>query len=280
MALTDSRTCDYTLGGIVLWTNYFGYRMAEDADTLYISGGREDDLSVKAYAMPLGGIEFSREVERLLELEGGDVWFSAIPEDRLHVFASLDCNVTVEELGAEWSDYLYDIHMLSGLSGNVMKKKRNHVHRYMTEHADAEIRALTGNDIDECLGLLELCGHDLSATGVAEYAAVEHMLRNWSQHEPWFDGMVLSSGDRIDGFTVGEIKGDTLHVHVERANHAVQGANEALTSKYAEEMLRRYPRLEYENRQDDAGDAGLRASKESWHPLRLIPKYNIHCTAD
>lgn len=276
MELTDSRTCDYTLGGIVLWADYFGYRMAEDGDTLYISGGREDDLSIPAYSLPLGGTEFTREVELLLEQsDSGSVWFSAIPEDRLHLFANLDCDVTVEELGPQWSDYLYDIQSMAHLAGGAMKKKRNHLNRYLTDHAGAHLEPLTLQWIQGCLELLHKCGHDETPTGRAEYAAVEDMLMHWQDYEPWFVGRVLIADGGVSGFTVGEVKMDTLHVHVERADHSQQGANETLAAEFAREMSELYPRLLYVNRQDDAGDPGVRASKESWHPLRLLPKYNI-----
>lgn len=276
MELTDSRTCDYTLGGIVLWTKYFNYRMALADDTLYISGGREDNLSVRAFALPLGGTEFTEEIEQLMDYAGGEVWFSAIPEDRLHLFAGLDHEVTVEELGPEWSDYLYDIQTFAHLTGGAMKKKRNHVNRYMADHPDAHLVPLTEEWLPGCLELLARCGHDRTPTGTAEYDAVEEMLLRWGDYEPWFTGRVLVAGGEVAGFTVGETKGDTLHVHVERADHTQSGSNETLASEYAREMLARNPRLRYVNRQDDAGDPGLRAGKESWHPLRLLPKFNVY----
>ena len=48
MELTDSQTCDYTLGGVVLWADFFNYQIAEADDTLFIRGGREDDLRIPA----------------------------------------------------------------------------------------------------------------------------------------------------------------------------------------------------------------------------------------
>ncbi len=47
--LTDSQTCDYTLGGVVLWADCFNYQIAEADDTLFIRGGPEDDLKIPAY---------------------------------------------------------------------------------------------------------------------------------------------------------------------------------------------------------------------------------------
>lgn len=278
MALTDSRTCDYTLGGIVLWAKHFNYCMAEADDTLFIRGGREDDLSVTAFALPLGGSDFGHALELLRAYTGGgEVWFSAIPEDRLHLFAT-EPSATVSELGREWSDYLYDLHALAELSGGAMKKKRNHVNRFLTDYPEARLRDFTPELLSECLALTEKCGHDSTPTGVSEFAAVKEMLEHWDDYSRWFTGMALTVGNAVAGFTVGEQKNDTLHIHVERANHLFAGANEALASMFAREMLGRYPRLTYANRQDDAGDEGLRLSKESWHPLRLLPKFNVRLT--
>lgn len=274
MSLSDSRTCDYTFGGIVLWVNYFDYRMALADNTLYISGGREDDLDVRAFAMPVGDASLGESLERLRVSASGPLWFSAVPEDRLHLFAS-EPDAEVSELGREWSDYLYDIRRLSSLEGGVMKRKRNHVNRFRSENPGARLVDLSAGTTAGCIELLKRVGCDDSATGAAEYEAVSTMLRRWEDYSPYFCGSVLTVGDAVVGFTVGEPKGDTLHVHVEKCDHTVAGANEALTSLYCAEMMRRLPRLLYANRQDDAGRPGLRASKESWQPLRLLPKFNV-----
>lgn len=276
VSLTNSRTCDYTLGGIVIWSRLFSYRIAEADDTLFIRGGREDDLSVTAFSLPLGGSEFTDSIATLREAAGGDLWFSAIPEDCLHLFASLPGGVSVGELGARWSDYLYDIRPLASLEGGAMKKKRNHVNRFMADHADARLEELTEANAPLCIDLLHRLGHDSTATGIAEFEAVDSMLRRWADYAPYFRGRLLMAGGNIAGFTVGEIVHDTLHVHVEKADHTISGANEALTSMFAAAMLRDFPALAYANRQDDAGDPGLRASKLSWAPLRLLPKFNVH----
>ncbi|MDE7336415.1 MAG: phosphatidylglycerol lysyltransferase domain-containing protein [Muribaculaceae bacterium] len=273
MRLSDSRTCDYTFGGVVLWINHFGYTMAIQDNTLYIRGGREDDLSIPAFAMPVGDAGLEEAME-LLRASEEPTWLSAVPEDRLHIFASL-AEAEVCELGREWSDYLYDINAMADLGGGAMKRKRNHVNRFMAEHPDACLVEIDRHIAAECGRLLEAIVHDGSARGRSDFEAVGGMLEGWDDYAPYFVGEALVVGGRIVGFTVGETKGDTLHVHVEKCDHSVAGANEALASMYAAEMRRRDGRLLYVNRQDDAGDAGLRASKESWRPLRLLPKFNI-----
>lgn len=275
MRLSDSRTCDYTFGGVALWINHFGYRMAIADNTLYIKGGREDDLSVPAYAMPVGDTAFSEAMTLLRDIEDpAPLWLSAVPEDRLHLFASLP-NATVSELGREWSDYLYDIRAIGQLSGGAMKKKRNHVNKFLASNPHSTLINIDAPVAGECRRLLHQLGHDQTPTGISEFTAVDQMLANWRDYAPYLIGQALIVDGRVGGFSVGETKGDTLHVHVEKCDHTIAGANEALASMFAAEMMRRDPRLLYVNRQDDAGDPGLRTSKESWRPLRLLPKFNV-----
>ncbi len=38
------RTCDFSIGGIYMWVDYFGYEYCISQDTLFIKGGEEDNL--------------------------------------------------------------------------------------------------------------------------------------------------------------------------------------------------------------------------------------------
>jgi hypothetical protein len=281
VALSGSLTCDYTIGGIYLWIKHFNYQLAVRHDVLYIRGGREDNLSVAAFSFPLGRRRLADAVAPLMdycrELQQ-PLWLSAVPEDALHRFASLPGGCEVEPLGAEWSDYLYDLRQLAGLEGGQMKKKRNHVNRFMQENPAAVLTPLRLADVAECCALLHAVGHDDTPTGRSEFEAVEWMLQNWAEFAPYMLGGVLRTAP-VDGevvaFTIGEVKGFTLHVHVEKANHSYAGVGEAVTHLFARQMLLTHPYLLLTNRQDDAGDPGLRAAKQSWHPQRLLPKFNV-----
>lgn len=272
LMLTDSRTCDYTIGGICLWTDLFRYELCEADGILLIRGRQENNTALSAFSLPLGPEGNVARAVRLLASHHHPLRFSAIPEDRLHLFAEVGCT-TVEELGPDWSDYIYRIESFVTLAGSAMKRKRNHVNRFISDNAGFRFISI---DPEACLSLLHSLGHDGSPMGAAEYAAVERMLTLWPAFEPYMVGRMLCDDlGRTVAFSIGEIKGDTLHVHIEKADHEVSGAGEAVAHLFCKEMKELSPSLTLVNRQDCAGDSGLRLSKESWRPLRLLPKFNV-----
>lgn len=269
--LAPSRTCDYTIGGIYLWRNVFSYGISLLDHALIICGRQENNLSLPALSLPLCREQDLADTIDTLRLLMVPLRFSAIPEDSLHHFAEI-APIEINELDTSWSDYLYDIQAIASLQGNAMKKKRNHLNRYLADHPDARLEPLRP---EPCLHLLERIGHDQSSMGAAEFTAVHDLLTHWSDLSPYFTAAMLVAGEQIHAFTIGETKADTLHVHIEKADHTISGSGETITSLFARRELQRNPHLAYVNRQDNAGDPGLRTSKESWHPLRLLPKFNL-----
>ena len=77
----------------------------------------------------------------------------------------------------------------------------------------------------------------------------------------------------IVALAVGEVNGDTLYVHVEKARTDYTGAYQAIVSEFAQYAAQ--PDTLYINREDDSGDEGLRYSKMVYRPLRLLNKYWI-----
>ena len=99
-------------------------------------------------------------------------------------------------------------------------------------------------------------------------------MEHWSVYG-FFGGLIRTEG-RIVAFSFGEIIGDTLFVHVEKALREVRGSYQMIVS----ELLSRFATdgILYVNREEDVGDPGLRYSKESYHPKCLLEKYEMERT--
>ena len=92
-------------------------------------------------------------------------------------------------------------------------------------------------------------------------------------------GLVKVYGDRtvVNGMDVrcscGEIVGDTLIIHIEKADIEFDGAYQKLVSEYAKMYVTES--VQYINREEDLGDPGMRQSKENYHPVKLLEKYLV-----
>lgn len=262
-----------------MWIDYFSYRYCIVEDTLFIKGTSEKNPGETAYSLPIGSLTLPEAIDLLrihCHSEGHPLRFSAIPEDKLHLFSEAGpCSIAPIP---DWSDYLYDAEALATLSGNAHKKKRNHVNRFLADNPGTALQPLTSAEVPEVKAfLIDIAGKQhQSLLAKVERTQTHYVLDNWDSYAPVFTGALLRDRTgRIVAFAVGEVVGDTLFVHIEKMDHEVPGAGETINKLFAQYMLERHPEIRYINREDDAGDPGLRAAKQSYHPAMLLPKFDI-----
>lgn len=271
------RTCDFTAGGMLMWVDYFRYSFCIVDGTLFVKGLAEDDVSLPAFSMPIGQMPVDRAVALIREYcraNAVEPRLSAVPEEALPLLMPLNPK-SVTEL-TDWADYLYDAVSLATLSGKKLNKKRNHVNRFMADNPGYSFDPLDHTNIGAVRAFHDGLVLPADKPVMAEYERMQ-VTRVLDAPEAYpFEGAVLSvPGRGVVAFTLGEVIGDTLHVHIEKMDHEVAGAGETINRLFAEMMLGRHPEIAYINRQDDAGDPGLRRAKESYHPLRLLRKFNV-----
>lgn len=272
------RTCDFTVGGMFMWTDYFRYQYAVVNDTLFVMGLNENDLSTVAFSLPCGAMELRKSLPLLMEhcrRTGIKCVLSAVPETVLPEIENVVGGVDVEPLDS-WSDYLYEIDGLSTLTGKKYGKKRNHVNRFADENPGYDFSELTSAnlpDVEEFFERQKLAP-DKSITADYERLQVREVLRRSRLFG--FEGAVLTTPlHGVVAFAMGEVIGDTLYVHIEKMDHTVEGAGETVNKLFAAMMKERYPQLRFVNREEDAGDEGLRKAKLSYHPAAILTKYNV-----
>ncbi|MDO4319324.1 MAG: phosphatidylglycerol lysyltransferase domain-containing protein [Bacteroidales bacterium] len=277
---SQSRTCDYSIGGIYMWIDYFHYEYCVVDDTLFILGRTENRPDEIAFSLPVGELPLSDAVRMIRDycrLKNIPVVFSAVPADRLDALLEAAGPDAVVERLDDWSDYLYDISALATLTGKHLMKKRNHVNRFFAENPHWRFEALTHELLPETM--LFFSGNAIGEKTDEAMALYEHdqcrrVLDSLSSYP--FEGAILrSESGEICAFTVGEVIGDTVFCHIEKINHEINGAGAAVNKLFAAYMLRRHPRLRYINREEDCGDEGLRAAKLSYHPAAILEKYNV-----
>ena len=179
-------------------------------------------------------------------------------------------------------DYLYALDRLAGLGGKKLHGKRNHIRRFEESHPDWQVEQITMDNLAECAEMdlewnrryrsLDAAGEEAEArTRLDERHA---MSRAFAHYEALgMDGLLLRTGGKVVAFTMGSpISADTFDVHFEKAYGEIQGAYPMINREFARWLQANRPGIRWLNREDDMGLEGLRKSKESYYPDRMVEK--------
>ena len=271
------RTCDFTVGGLFMWASFFKYEYAIFDDTLFIKGVSEINLSETAFSIPLGKLPFEKSISILINYcKTQEIKFvlSAVPEE---AFFNLQNKFLFNSLKLEnWSDYLYEIHALSSLSGKLYNKKRNHINKFNQLYPQYLYSKITNSNISSVILFFQeysSINNKNSQIFQNEAYMTKFVLEHYSSFN--FIGAYLEINNNVVGFIVGEILKDTLYIHISKANINYEGIYEFLNKTFITDILETNPQLKYVNMEEDVGDPGLRKSKLSYHPFKLLNKYNL-----
>ena len=268
--------CDHVFGTTFFWREYYKteYAIIDDSLVLKISTG-----GTIMFSVPIGGSDIPNVLRRIKEYahsEGIPLYFCFVPESHIPFFHQV-FDIVFESEETDWSDFVYDISSLRDLSGRKYHGQKNHLNRFLKQNPDAEYVALSSENAHLVKKFAEewhSSSEELHDMAVAETNAVIDTLENWEKNHSFIGGYVASS-DRIIGFTIGEIVGDTVYVHAEKADHAIPGAYQFLSTSFLKNLGD--PTVQFVNREEDMGLPGLRTSKMSLHPLKLLKKYTVYC---
>ena len=93
------------------------------------------------------------------------------------------------------------------------------------------------------------------------------------------EGFMIKLDGKIIAYTLGEpFRPDTYLVHVEKAFPQYRGAYQVINQLMVKYVMETYPGVKYINREDDAGDKGLRHAKMSYRPVMLLEKHMTKIT--
>ena len=278
LEMEPGRTTDFSYAGVLMWIDYFKYEYAIVKDTLFIKGVVENDTDTPAFSLPVGKLPMKESIEIIRSYcrsHNIAAVLSAVPEYALEELEEV--GITSINPLEDWGDYLYDAQMLSTLTGKKMSKKRNHVNKFDSLYPDSRLETLDASNVDKAIAFMSVIdeeGDDVPMA-VEERRMTRKLLELIKEGDIRLEGGILTVGDKVAAFTIGDVKGDTLFVHVEKASRAFDGSYEKINKEFAAMMKARHPEILYINREDDSGDEGLRKAKQSYHPVEILKKYNI-----
>ncbi len=209
--------------------------------------------------------------------------FINVPEAVLHVWQdkfSLDVYDN-----RDMSEYLYNALPFASLSGRKYDKKRNHLN-FLKKHFEYTYIPLTTDLVPQVKQFQKLWlekqmdqesikGHFLPKEDVL----IDYMLSNWDYLCPkYLQGAVITVNDEVVAYTIGEIVGSSIIIHIEKANSKIHGLYQGISKEFLTHILSEHPEIKIVNREEDMGDAGLRHAKMSYHPDGFSKIFDVQIT--
>lgn len=271
-ANNECRICDCTIGGTFMWRDFHHTEYAVEDEALYIKVAYPQI----AFAPPRGAGAGREAYERIIGYcaeKGMPARLCSVSltvlEDILDMFPGAKAATD-----RDCSDYIYLSESIATLAGRKLAGQRNHINRFVREHPDWTFERIDAGNLGDVRNFFERYAQE----HIKDYPAYIEGNRKALEVLDNLDiygqsGGVLRAGGRVVGASLGEVVGDTLFVHVEKADADCHGSYPMLMKQFA--MMYASEGTAFINREEDDGVEGLRASKLSYHPIMLLDKYTV-----
>lgn len=202
--------------------------------------------------------------------------FSRLPESFLSFFPPK--KVIILE-NRDQFDYLYWREEMAGLQGKKFDGKRNLIRRFQASFPDYEVKSMNQTWRKEALNFFlawadqKRGGGPLSPLSFEDQArALELAFELWNVLD-LIGGALISRRELKGFFIASSLNRRTALVHFHYADLRFPGAAQTLLWEACRQNLSSFPLI---NLEQDLGLPGLRKAKLSYHPCRLVAKYDVY----
>ena len=279
---SGNQGCEYSFATLFLWSGTYHQQVAAmDGYVLErMSGSRGTGYLFPAGSGPLAPVLTALEYDAAQR--GEPCRFFCVTPEQARLLEEIRPDQYRLEPDRDGWDYLYDVDRLADLTGKKLHGKRNHIHRFEEEHPDWQVEEITVDNLGDCAAMdLEWNRLYRTENGDAEREAQTRLDERHAMSKAFafyerlgLFGLLLRAQDRVVAFTMGSlINSETVDVHFEKAYGEIQGAYPMINREFARWIRAHHPNVRWINREDDMGLEGLRRSKNSYYPDRMVEKY-------
>ncbi len=287
LGYSDNRATEFSFTVLYIWRDIMHSKVCRK-DDYFVIRFQPEVSSSPLYLFPAGkGTDL--QLKQFLELcmkdakeNGNPFQMALVQPEQKEVLENLFPHRFSFEPCRNSYDYIYSAEDLTFLKGKKFQSKRNFISRFKKQEGWS-YEAVGKNNLEECARMSIKwcakygCGKDPSMA--SESCSVKNALKNFEQLG--LCGGLLRLNGEVVAFTIAEkTNSDTLLVHIEKAYADIVGAyptiaNEFLRNTIVADWDAGQLAVKYINREDDAGDLGLREAKMQYHPLFLLEKYSV-----
>lgn len=252
-----------------MWRDMYRTEYAVYENSLYF---KVDYEGGSTFTLPLGGgrTEHYRNIAQYCCHNDTKLSFYPVPNEEIERLTQFFPHTEVVPT-RDTFDYLYRAEDLQFFKGKKLSGQRNHVNKFLKTYEKWKFVKMEPQDLPAISAFLDDYASKIEKPSQSfheDLAKTREVLGNFDTYDMF--GGILYVEEEIVGFSLGEVLGDTLFTHIEKANRDFLGCYQMLVSQFAQMFAG--GATSFINREDDAGDAGLRTSKLSYKPILLLEK--------
>jgi hypothetical protein len=273
----NTRVCNNTVGSIFMWRDYFSTEFAlfgddDNVGVIFKVKSEHNEIDTM-FSLPLGGdyIAGIDAVNKYCRDKDIPACYYALTERDLEPLRALYSNHEIFS-DDDWGDYVYNASDLVNLAGRKYSGKRNHLNQFKSDNPDYTFEEITSHNLNEVRSFYDKISRDVvftSKTALEDHDKTLEVLANYEAYAPL--GGLLRTRGSVVAFSAGDIIGDMLFVHIEKADTTYRGCYQTINNEFAKHFVT--DDILLINREEDEGDPGLRFSKKSYHPIEITRKY-------
>ena len=272
----EYRLCEYSVGVKLMWRQHWHPAYAESHGCLVVLNQSHHFGHIFDYPVPLPGVgdvdAALDDIDDWCRENGMAPIFGVVPEEeREHMMERYP--YTVVDNDRLWQDYLYRAEDLMTFAGRRYSGQRNHINKFRKLYPTAVYRPITREDADKVEAFWEEFHQIFNkehALAKMELCSARKLMRQVGK--PWVRAGAIELEGKFIAIALAEVCGDTLVCHIEKGLPQYEGVYPTMVQSFAAANAEG---LRWINREDDAGDKGLRTSKLQYLPAELGAKVRI-----
>lgn len=270
------RLCEYSAGVKLMWRSHWHPEFAESCGCLVVLNHSRHHGWLFDFPVPLPG---QGDVDGALDeidawcLEHGTApAFGVVPaEERGRLLDRYPYSMVDND--RLWQDYLYRAEDLTSFAGRRYSGQRNHINKFRKLYPDAVYRDLTKEDgpaVEVFWEEFHRVFNKEDAIAKNELCYARKLMRQVGKS--WVKAGCVELEGKLLAISLGEVCGDVLVCHIEKGLPQYEGVYPFMVQSFAAAHSQG---LTWINREDDAGDRGLRTSKLQYLPADMGCKIRL-----
>ncbi len=275
LAKTEYENSEFSFANIFIWKDVYNIKLCKKDGAIYINAIIPETKQYVHFQPICPDEGNSQTVLKNIKQDFVDrnekFCIASANEYCIDIIKTLCPDYIIKEI-PNMHDYVYLATDLSELKGKKFHKKRTHINKFLNENS-YEYKKIDSTNKNDCMLIYDKWAKAMDSSIIDEKTVITNALEYMKELEMF--GAIIYINDTPVAFTIAEgFLDDTALVHIEKAVPEYREVYSIINQQFAKREL--VPKYTYINREEDMGVEGIRRAKRSYHPYKMVKKFDIY----